>query len=298
MTKEMPRRYWKNLPEAVLIGPLATAARERSVRMIERAPTEPGKHVRAARASVRPLTDPPLAPGRTAEAAFARVAVHATAAERGRLLEETGARAAGCMRCPLYRDATQAVFGEGRVDAPLMFVGEQPGDREDLQGRPFVGPSGALFERALAAARIDRAQVYVTNAVKHFKFELRGQRRIHKTAAQQEAAACLDWLEQEIALVRPLAIVALGATAARSLLGRPVAVMRERGQWLRRDDGIPVLVTLHPSALLRLADGERDAAIEAWFVDFRTAAATSGAVPGFAPGRVSPAPSMRAPAAA
>jgi uracil-DNA glycosylase family protein len=185
---------------------------------------------------------------------------------------DTRRDAAACTRCPLHRHATQTVFGRGDVDAPLMFVGEQPGDQEDLRGLPFVGPSGALFERALAAARIERAQVYVTNAVKHFKFELRGQRRIHKTAAQQEAAACLGWLEREIALVRPRAIVALGATAARSLLGRAVAVTRERGKWLPRADGIPVLVALHPAALLRLADAQREAAIGAWFEDFLAAA--------------------------
>jgi len=175
--------------------------------------------------------------------------------------------AAACVRCPLHGPATQTVFGEGPVGARICFVGEQPGDREDLAGRPFVGPSGALFDRALAALGIARDTVYVTNAVKHFKFELRGHRRIHKTPAQQEAAACLEWLEREIALVRPDALVALGATAARALLQRDVGVLRERGRWLRRNDGRRVLVTLHPSALLRLPDAEREAAVARWLED-------------------------------
>jgi DNA polymerase len=133
-----------------------------------------------------------------------------------------------------------------------MLVGEQPGDQEDLKGRPFVGPAGRLLDRAVQQLGWDRSQLYVTNAVKHFKYEPRGKRRIHKTPAQREADACLHWLESEIAAVQPQALVALGATAARQLLGRPVAVTRERGQWLReRADGLPVLVTLHPSALLR-----------------------------------------------
>jgi len=161
-----------------------------------------------------------------------------------------------CRECPLGLHATQAVPGEGPLQARLMFVGEQPGDQEDLRGRPFVGPAGQLFERALAQAGLARDAVYVTNAVRHFKFELRGKRRIHKTPTQQEALACRHWLDEEIALVRPRALVALGATAARSLLGRPVAVLSERGAWFERSDGLRVLVTLHPSALLRM-DPER-----------------------------------------
>ena len=154
-----------------------------------------------------------------------------------------------------------------------MFVGEQPGDQEDLQGRPFVGPAGQLFDRALAELGIDRRDAYVTNAVKHFKFELRGKRRIHKTPAQEEAAACLHWLESEIALVDPAALVALGATAARQLMGRAIGVTRERGQWLRRADGRRVLITLHPSALLRMEPEDKAAAWAAWLADLRKAAA-------------------------
>jgi uracil-DNA glycosylase family protein len=178
-----------------------------------------------------------------------------------------------CRECPLGYHATQTVWGEGPVQAPLMLVGEQPGDQEDRQGRPFVGPAGQLLDRALAALGWSRSQLYVTNAVKHFKFEMRGKRRMHKTPAQREAAACLHWLESEIEHVQPQAIVALGATAARSLLGRAVPVMANRGQWLKREDGLRVLITLHPSALLRLVDDEREAAYEQWLADLRAASA-------------------------
>jgi uracil-DNA glycosylase family protein len=177
-----------------------------------------------------------------------------------------------CRECPIGAQATRAVPGEGPAHARLMFVGEQPGDQEDLHGRPFVGPAGQLFSRALGQLGIDRREVYVTNAVKHFKFELRGQRRIHKTPAQQEAAACLHWLESEIDLVDPGALVALGATAARQLMGATIAVTRQRGQWLKRGDGRRVLITLHPSALLRMEPEEKEAAYAAWLQDLRQAA--------------------------
>ena len=190
------------------------------------------------------------------------------AAQWSRLRDE----AARCTRCPLYAPATQTVFGEGPVAARLMLVGEQPGDREDLAGRPFVGPAGALLERALQALGWPRDVLYVTNAVKHFKFEWRGKRRMHKTPAQREAAACLTWLEQEIATLRPAGLVALGAVAARSLLGRAAAVTRERGHWIEeRADGIPVLLTLHPAALLRGDPAEREAMWKAWLADLAQA---------------------------
>ena len=176
-----------------------------------------------------------------------------------------------CRECPLGELATRAVPGEGPKHAKLMFVGEQPGDQEDLQGRPFVGPAGQLFDRALAELGIARRDAYVTNAVKHFKFELRGKRRMHKTPAQREVAACLHWLESEIAQVHPHALIALGATAARALLGRPVAVMRERGQWHTDSRGLPVLVTLHPSALLRGDPAQRESAYAQWLQDLRVA---------------------------
>ncbi len=176
-----------------------------------------------------------------------------------------------CRECPIGEFATQSVIGEGRLKAPLMFVGEQPGDQEDLQGYPFVGPAGKLLDRALAQLGIPRDAVFVSNAVKHFKFELRGKRRIHKSPSQREAAACLHWLEDEIALVQPRALVALGATAARQLLGRAVPVTAERGKWLEREDGLKVLVTLHPSALLRMQGEDREAGFAAFVDDLRKA---------------------------
>jgi uracil-DNA glycosylase family protein len=179
-----------------------------------------------------------------------------------------------CRECPIGYNGTRMVWGEGAPHARLMLVGEQPGDQEEQQGRPFVGPAGRLLGKALAQLGWPRETLYVTNAVKHFKFELRGKRRMHKTPGQREALACAGhWLESEIAAVRPEAAVALGGTAARALLRRPVAVLRERGQWQTREtDGLPVLVTLHPSALLRLRGGERDAAFDAWLHDLSQAA--------------------------
>jgi probable DNA metabolism protein len=254
MRKEMPRRYWRNLPEAVLIQPLAAGAAERSGRMVEQVP---GDAVRRRPASSRAL------------AMDARpVALHAPGT-----LAALRAATERCRECPIGAHATQAVHGEGSEHARLMLVGEQPGDQEDLRGRPFVGPAGQLLDRALAQLGWPRSELYLTNAVRHFKFELRGKRRIHKTPAQQEAAACLHWLESEIALVRPAAAVALGATAARALLGRPVSVTRERGEWLVRDDGLRVLVTLHPSALLRMEPGAQASAYEEWVADLARAAA-------------------------
>nr|WP_297350795.1 UdgX family uracil-DNA binding protein [uncultured Caldimonas sp.] len=179
--------------------------------------------------------------------------------------------AAACRECPLGFHATQTVWGEGHAQARLMLVGEQPGDQEDQAGRPFVGPAGRLLDQALAELGWARDGLYVTNAVKHFKYELRGKRRLHKSPGQREVAACAHWLESEIAAVRPQAIVALGATAARALLGRAVPVMAERGHWLPRADGIPVLVTLHPSALLRLRSPERETAYAAWLADLQQA---------------------------
>jgi uracil-DNA glycosylase family protein len=178
-----------------------------------------------------------------------------------------------CRECPIGEHATQSVIGEGPLRARLMLVGEQPGDQEDRQGHPFVGPAGRVMDRALEELGWPRERLYVTNAVKHFKYELRGKRRMHKTPAQREVAACLHWLEDEIRLVGPQAIVAMGATAARALLGRPVAVTSERGKWIERPDGLPVLVTLHPSALLRVVNREEgEAAYRKWVEDLSAAA--------------------------
>jgi len=193
------------------------------------------------------------------------------ASERPVSLDDLAQALDRCRECPLGELATQGVPGEGPRRARLMFVGEQPGDQEDVKGRPFVGPAGQLLDRAFRELGWPRDKVYVTNAVKHFKFELRGKRRIHKTPAQQEMAACLHWLESEIDLVQPEALVALGATAARQLMGTAISVMRERGHWLKRRDGRRVLITLHPSALLRADPENRDAAYAAWLADLRAA---------------------------
>ena len=179
----------------------------------------------------------------------------------GTALAEKREEASHCRACPLWADATQTVFGEGPADAAVMFVGEQPGDQEDRQGRPFVGPAGQLFDRALAEAAVDRAQVYVTNAVKHFKFELRGKRRIHQKPDYKEVLACKPWLLAEIELVAPRLIVALGATAAHALMGRAVTIGKERGRFQPYAPDRQLLVTVHPSYLLRLPD-ERAQAVE------------------------------------
>jgi DNA polymerase len=169
-------------------------------------------------------------------------------------LADIAREAAVCERCPLFAPATQTVFGEGPADAPVVFVGEQPGDQEDLAGRPFVGPAGQLFDRALAEAGIDRARVYVTNAVKHFKYEPRGKKRIHAKPNGHEVEQCRWWLDQELARIKPGLTVALGATAARALTGRTVTIARVRGQVMPLRPALPGLVTVHPSYLLRLPD--------------------------------------------
>jgi uracil-DNA glycosylase family protein len=168
----------------------------------------------------------------------------------GRLKEA----AAGCRACRLWRDATQTVFGEGVGTAQVMLVGEQPGDREDLSGRPFVGPAGRLLDQALEEAGIDRRAVYVTNVVKHFKFTRRGKRRIHKRPAADEIAACHPWLEAELGVVRPKILVCLGATAAQALLGRTFRVTQQRGRFVESELAPRVTATIHPSAILRAPD--------------------------------------------
>jgi DNA polymerase len=177
-----------------------------------------------------------------------------------------------CRRCDLWRNATQGVPGEGPPSAPLMLVGEQPGDMEDLGGRPFVGPAGQLLARALAAAGIEREGAYVTNAVKHFKHEARGKRRLHKTPDAGEVRACRWWLDQERRLVRPRLIVALGATAAMAVFGKAMPVMKSRGRPLALDGGAQGLITVHPSFLLRVPDEAAKAREWAAFVgDLRLA---------------------------
>jgi uracil-DNA glycosylase len=195
-------------------------------------------------------------------------------------LEELRAAAPDCRGCELWKDATQVVFSKGREGARLMLVGEQPGDREDLEGEPFVGPAGRLLADAVDAAGIRREQVYVTNAVKHFRFERRGKRRIHEKPSVAHIVACRPWLEAEFDAVNPDIVVALGATAARSVLGRTVRIGEVRGKVLPPDAEAaasaiqaPVLVTTHPSALLRIDDSAKRAeAFEALVADLRTAA--------------------------
>jgi DNA polymerase len=217
MVKEMPKKYWKNMPETALVGELIAGAQAREARMVE-----------ASRGSI----------GDNAAIAW------------GAVRDE----AMGCTRCPLYRTGTQTVFGEGPLDAPLMFVGEQPGDQEDLAGRPFVGPAGQLFDRALGDAGMDRSAAYVTNAVKHFKFEQKGKRRIHAKPNGGEIDACRWWIEQERSIIRPRITVALGATAARSLFGKVVTISSVRGRAHALPEGGETWVTVHPSFLLRIQD--------------------------------------------
>ena len=258
MRAEMPKRYWKNLPEAELIPDLLAGAGQRSADMLAAPATVPRKRI---------------APGRAAVASEAETAM----AEDGSLAA-VAAEAAACRRCPLWEPATQTVFGAGPPlarggTARLMMVGEQPGDQEDLAGQAFVGPAGQLLDRALAEAGIERGDVYVTNAVKHFKFEPRGKRRIHKKPERPEIEACRWWLERELALVKPERVVALGATAVQALTGRAVPILKTRGQTLDDPRGFGILVTVHPSYLLRLPDAEAKARAYADFVaDLRLAA--------------------------
>jgi uracil-DNA glycosylase family protein len=180
---------------------------------------------------------------------------------------------ADCRRCPLYRDATQAVPGEGPKHATLMLVGEQPGDKEDLAGKPFVGPAGRVLDQALADAGIARKETFVTNAVKHFKHEMRGKRRLHKRPNNYEIERCKFWLDEERRLVKPKAIIALGVTAAKSLTGKTVTISKLRGKPLDLADGTKLFVTVHPSALLRITDhDDKRAAYRQFVADLKSAA--------------------------
>ncbi|HEX4504674.1 MAG TPA: UdgX family uracil-DNA binding protein [Alphaproteobacteria bacterium] len=230
MRAEMPKRFWKNLPEAQLIRPLMAEAVARAQDMVAAPPTEPVVRKGAAAPAHKPT---PAAEG----------------------LEGVRAAAMVCRDCPLWAPATQTVFGEGPDKARIMLVGEQPGDVEDIKGRPFVGPAGQLLDRALAEAGLDRTQAYVTNAVKHFKFVPRGKRRIHQKPNSTEIRACNQWLEQELALVDPPLIVAMGATAAQGIFGKAMPIGKNRGQVLEHE-GRRVIITVHPSYLLRLPDEE------------------------------------------
>jgi DNA polymerase len=182
-------------------------------------------------------------------------------------LETLRERAAGCRGCGLWRDATQTVFGEGASDAEVVMVGEQPGDVEDRTGRPFAGPAGKLLDRALAEAGIDRREVYVTNAVKHFKWTRRGKLRLHKKPSAEEVAACRPWLNAELEVVKPRVLVCLGATAAQALLGSAFRVTRQRGQFVESDLAPLVMATVHPSSVLRAPDEQARAAAYRGLVD-------------------------------
>ncbi len=237
MTSEMPRKYWKNLPEARHIPDLIATADARAREMQAAAPSLPP--LRAERIGNR--------------LAAARVA---PAMEDVATLSDLRCRMAGCTRCPLYRDATQVVPGEGPQDARLMVVGEQPGDQEDLEGRPFVGPAGRMFDTIAAEAGLDRSAAYVTNAVKHFKFKRTGKRRLHQPPNRTEIEQCKWWLESEIRLVKPELILSMGATALQSLTGRREGLLKRRGRIEETAHG-PVFVTVHPSFLLRIPDAAR-----------------------------------------
>ncbi len=188
-------------------------------------------------------------------------------------LRDAAADAVGCRRCPLGDPATQTVFGEGPADAALLFIGEQPGDQEDVIGRPFVGPAGQMLDRALEEAGIDRRRIYITNAVKHFKFTPRGTRRIHQTPEAPEIQVCRFWLDVERMRLRPKLTVLMGGTAARAVLGRPVTIGRERGRPFALPDGARGFITVHPSFLLRVPDEEtRVREYERFVTDLREAA--------------------------
>lgn len=236
MQSEMPKKYWKNMPEAALIPDLIAGAERRVAEMAAREASQPPAFHERLQAQWR---------GQAEEDA-------GDLSPLVRLREE----ASICTRCPLHCHATQTVFGEGPDDAEIMFVGEQPGDTEDLVGRPFIGPAGQVFDEAVAAAKIDRSRVYVTNAVKHFKYERRGKRRIHMRPDAGEVSHCRWWLAKEIEIVRPRIVVALGATAYLALTGesRPIAEMR--GMPIPMQENRMLLVTTHPAAILRMPDAD------------------------------------------
>ncbi|WP_065753695.1 UdgX family uracil-DNA binding protein [Bradyrhizobium paxllaeri] len=259
MSKEMPRKYWRNLPEASLIKPLIEDAGRTASAMIAKAASEPHKPQKR--------LEPSKANDKTSDKADDMPRKHADDIET--LREE----AADCRACPLYQNATQTVFGEGAQTARIMLVGEQPGDKEDLAGKPFVGPAGQMLDRALDEAGIDRRKVYVTNAVKHFKFVPRGKIRLHQKPNTPEIRACRQWYERELAAIKPELVVAMGATAAQSVFGKITPINKNRGRPIDLDDGTKVLVTVHPSYLLRLPDAEARASEYRRFVqDLKIAA--------------------------
>jgi DNA polymerase len=222
----------------LLIACLIAAADKAASAMIARMQTNPTPHHAKVQARRWPKPELP----------------ETTEGDDARSIPELSELAKACRRCPLWRNATQTVFGEGPDKAKVIFVGEQPGDQEDLAGKPFVGPAGKVFDAILEDAGVDRLKVYVTNAVKHFKFEPRGKRRIHSKPNAGEVQACRWWLDKELEMIKPNLAVALGATAAQSLLGKVVPIMKMRGEVVERDDGLRVFVTIHPSFILRIRE--------------------------------------------
>ncbi len=252
MRSHMPQRYWRNLPEATLIPTLVADAAARTQDMLNKTPVETRKRRK------------PLRPER----------VHPEIIDTD--LDALRVAVQKCRDCPLWRNATQAVFGAGLKRAKVMFVGEQPGDQEDLSGEPFVGPAGRMLDRALEEAGVDRKLTYVTNAVKHFKFEPRGKRRIHKKPNEMEIAACNQWLQRELRAVEPDLVVALGATGARAVFGKATAIEKNRGRIIENIEAAgvhatDVLVTVHPSFLLRVPDADRKAAYDKFVADLKLA---------------------------
>ena len=239
MRAEMPMKHWSTMPETALIPDLLRNASKRVDTMIK---TAEGQAVTAA--DFIPADAP---------------------------LSELAQAATFCEGCDLYKDATQVVFGEGPADARLVFVGEQPGDQEDLAGHPFVGPAGQLFNEMLKEAGLERSQAYVTNTVKHFKWEPKGNRRLHKKPSAREIASCKPWVEREIAEIKPEVVVCLGATAAQALIGKHFKITKDRGSFVASDVCERTIATYHPSAILRVPDADQKASMRAAFVtDLRT----------------------------
>ncbi len=268
MQKEMPKKYWKNLPEARMIEGLIRDAGTRTGAMIAAEPTSPSRLALALERQAGTARD--AGEGESGvdlfEAAEAGTDTSLSQAEPTSLAEARSA-ATQCKRCDLYGPATQVVFGEGPETAEIIFVGEQPGDKEDLAGHPFVGPAGAMFNKALKEAGIERDKAYVTNAVKHFKYEPRGKFRLHKKPDSKEITACRYWLDLEKSFLKPKIIVALGASGAQALLRRVVKIGAERGKPIPQGNDAPVFVTVHPSYLLRLPDEDSKAREYARFVE-------------------------------
>ena len=279
MRQHMPRKYWANLPEAAAIADLAAEANERTAGMLAQAAHQSDGATSLQNQELLAPDEQALAPVFTPETRAVAATIKATPITfvarppppAPATLGGLHAAVQACAACPLSACATQAVNGAGPLRARLMLVGEQPGDQEDLAGRPFVGPAGQLLNQALAQAGLDRGELFLTNAVRHFKHELRGKRRIHKTPGQREAAACRPWLLQEIELVQPIALLALGAIAARALLGPGVTLAEARGRWWPGPGGRPALVTWHPAALLRLPPERKRDGWRQWLADLRTA---------------------------